>query len=794
MGLDYRTTASNMGSFGPVVGGNSYAACPEDATDIRWADGASWEMGHGISFTCPGATISSSPPPSSSPSQAQVPPPPSPTATPTPGGLYDGDYDYDGPVAFMLECLPDGGFRQTFYDAADCSGTSQASTGAMGECINGGKLTSCDQGGMATVALYDTMDCSGPPNGETQSVPTDVCQVPGGTDTPTPDPDPNAGYTGENSNSFTIDCLPDGGFRQTFYGPSPICAGSGTSATGAMGECINGGKVTSCDQGGLVTVALYDTMDCSGPPNGETQTFLTAVCQAPGMTPVGSSMMISCGANGAFSQTMFDTNDCSGNGVTQTGAAGDCVNQQLVGTCDAGAVSIDQHATDTCSDAASGTARLKAGVCCSSDNLDACVAYERPVVPCGSRRRELATKHTADFMNGIALYFDQGRPRPDRHPSPRPLFGRGGHADGAHGTSRSLYHNEYHGHPDAVSTYDADGTSFTCYPHLMCAVNSYGGGPKAAPVEATCASACAADVNCSAYFRYTSNLEMGCAYCKYGEPCTNCEGGYASTTALLEGGSSYYNEYLTCIKELSSPPPPYWLVSPPPSVAVEVSPPPSVAVSPPPLPPPPPPPQVCTQGTEITFSLTIAGDVASFDAAAFKAALRAELQCYEATDCDIELTVSSSSINVDATLTVADQPSGAGVAGDSIYGSINTLLSQDVSTIGTALGVTVEQVSAAPSKSYPVAVAITDPNAPEMAEAGNRIRGGDSSGLGMGAIIGIAVAAVVVVVIAAVVIVLCVCKKKKKAPSTANGGAVYTTSNAVSATSAAAYDQKADHV
>ena len=239
------------------MGGNSYAACPEDATDIRWANGASWEMGHGISFTCPGATISSSPPPSSSPSQAQVPPPPSPTAAPTPGGLYDGDYDYDGPVAFMLECLPDGGFRQTFYDAADCSGTSQASTSAMGECISGGKLTSCDQGGMATVALYDTMDCSGAAERRRRS----RCQrmsarCPGDGYAHT-GPRPQRGRT----RARTRTPLPSIASRMAASArpstrPSPICAGSGTSATGAMGKCINGGKVTSCDQGGLVTVAL----------------------------------------------------------------------------------------------------------------------------------------------------------------------------------------------------------------------------------------------------------------------------------------------------------------------------------------------------------------------------------------------------------------------------------------------------------------------------------------------------------------------------------------------------------
>ena len=79
-------------------------------------------------------------------------------------------------------------------------------------------------------------------------------------------------------------------------------------------------------------------MDCSGPPNGETQTFLTAVCQS---ARDDSGELVDDDQLRREWRFLPDDvwhNDCSGNGVTQTGAAGDCVNQQLVGTCDAGAV------------------------------------------------------------------------------------------------------------------------------------------------------------------------------------------------------------------------------------------------------------------------------------------------------------------------------------------------------------------------------------------------------------------------------------------------------------------------
>ena len=122
-----------------------------------------------------------------------------------------------------------------------------------------------------------------------------------------------------------------------------------------------------------------------------------------------------------------------------------------------------------------------------------------------------------------------------------------------------------------------------------------------------------------------------------------------------------------------TPPPP-----PPPSSPVPVSPPfaPGVVT-------------VVKNFTKIVFEVTVAGDVSSFDEAAYEANLRTAINC--GPDASIELEVSAASVNVRATVLVAEDDSS--VNAEAVVANAEALAEKTPSEISTDLGVSVEQVS-----------------------------------------------------------------------------------------------------
>lgn len=120
--------------------------------------------------------------------------------------------------------------------------------------------------------------------------------------------------------------------------------------------------------------------------------------------------------------------------------------------------------------------------------------------------------------------------------------------------------------------------------------------------------------------------------------------------------------------------------------------------SPPPPPSPPSPPSppfvpgvvsVTKNYTKIVFEVTVAGDVSSFDEAAYEANLRTAISC--GPDAIIELEVSAASVNVKATVLVAEDD--ASVDSDAVATNAENLAAKPESEISTDLGVSVEQVA-----------------------------------------------------------------------------------------------------
>lgn len=120
--------------------------------------------------------------------------------------------------------------------------------------------------------------------------------------------------------------------------------------------------------------------------------------------------------------------------------------------------------------------------------------------------------------------------------------------------------------------------------------------------------------------------------------------------------------------------------------------------SPPPPPSPPAPPSppfvpgvvsVTKNYTKIVFEVTVAGDVSSFDEAAYEANLRTAISC--GPDAIIELEVSAASVNVKATVLVAEDDTS--VDSDAVAANAENLAAKPQSEISTDLGVSVEQVA-----------------------------------------------------------------------------------------------------
>jgi hypothetical protein len=131
---------------------------------------------------------------------------------------------------------------------------------------------------------------------------------------------------------------------------------------------------------------------------------------------------------------------------------------------------------------------------------------------------------------------------------------------------------------------------------------------------------------------------------------------------------------------------------------------------------------------------TVAGDVASFDKAAFKAKLAAQLD--GVSEADISLEVSAASIKITASIVAPAAKQSATVAA-------LTALAADTSAASTALGVTVE----AASTPFVTQIMVAPPSHP--------------AGLSQGALIGIVVAAVVVALVVAACVV---CRLKGRGP------------------------------
>ena len=146
-----------------------------------------------------------------------------------------------------------------------------------------------------------------------------------------------------------------------------------------------------------------------------------------------------------------------------------------------------------------------------------------------------------------------------------------------------------------------------------------------------------------------------------------------------------------------------------------------------------------------------------------------------------------STLTVDVTISVADQATGAGVAGDAVLATLEVLLSQDLTALSAALGFPIAAVSAMPTKTYGVAVEITNPNAMEIAGPTSEPMSAPD-GLGAGAIAGIVIGVLAVLVIVGLVAYYLSKGFPKKVK--AKKGPTYTATNAASAVSAASADEK----
>lgn len=157
----------------------------------------------------------------------------------------------------------------------------------------------------------------------------------------------------------------------------------------------------------------------------------------------------------------------------------------------------------------------------------------------------------------------------------------------------------------------------------------------------------------------------------------------------------------------------------------------------------------------VTYALTVAGDVASFDQAAFKAAFASTVLGGAVSPNDITLTVKAGSVSVDATIRAASQD-----AAGSLASTLGTLTPNALSTQLSAAGVTVEAVTpptvgmilvtapspppppsptpASPSPSAPSPTALANLNGDGV--AAQTANDGAASGLGGGSIAGIVVA------------------------------------------------------
>lgn len=166
------------------------------------------------------------------------------------------------------------------------------------------------------------------------------------------------------------------------------------------------------------------------------------------------------------------------------------------------------------------------------------------------------------------------------------------------------------------------------------------------------------------------------------------------------GGSltilSEYNHCVSVYKPPSSPPPPPSLPPPPPSSPLPTPPPPS---PPPPFIPPLSPFAPLTVGEVVveeeaqivTVSVTLAGDIASIDQAALTASMATTLGCV--SPCQLELTLSSASVDVTAKMTV---PTSAASTASSVAANAQSFASSSASDVNAflgAAGVTVVAVS-----------------------------------------------------------------------------------------------------
>ena len=120
--------------------------------------------------------------------------------------------------------------------------------------------------------------------------------------------------------------------------------------------------------------------------------------------------------------------------------------------------------------------------------------------------------------------------------------------------------------------------------------------------------------------------------------------------------------------------------------------------------------------TVIEVGLSIAGDIASFDAtaqASLTTALSSQLDCYE-PDCLIKLLVKSASVSVTAVLTIptpsgSESGSGSGSAAAAVAAAATSLVAQPLSALSSSLGVTVETVAPVQVRVEVVAIVVAPP-------------------------------------------------------------------------------------
>lgn len=177
--------------------------------------------------------------------------------------------------------------------------------------------------------------------------------------------------------------------------------------------------------------------------------------------------------------------------------------------------------------------------------------------------------------------------------------------------------------------------------------------------------------------------------------------------------------------------------------------------------------------TVVEVGLTLAGDLASFDAVAqagLTSTLQALLGCHEPA-CFLELRVSPASIRVAATLTIPDATPGGGAAlSAQIATTATDLLAQPPGALSSSLNVDVQAtapVTVATGVSAVLAVAPPPPSpppssAPPLVGNGSLEQGtarGGSDGGGLGVVI--VVSAVVALAAMASIVCLYYCRSKK---------------------------------